>query len=69
MIKCPLSANEYGHHPVCMQCGCALWDGKCLIAAALKTYINEHTLITSYEDDYLAAMNFGILPSNEGDIL
>lgn len=69
MTKCPLTATQHGSHSYCMENGCTLWDNGCLIATALKTYIEKNTPITSYTDDFLTAMNFGILPSNEGDIL
>lgn len=69
MTKCPLTATQHGSHPFCMENGCALWNDGCLIATALKTYIEKNAPITNSTNDFLAAMNFGIFPSNEGDIL
>lgn len=47
MNKCPLTAH-YGSRPYCNE-ECALYSNGCLIAEALKTYINNNKPITAYK--------------------
>lgn len=48
MNRCPLSANQYGQRPCCID-ECALYSNGCLITEALKTYINNNKPITAYK--------------------
>ena len=68
---CPF-CSDHSSRRYCLDSSCPMYykeKDDCLIAAALKTYIKLNTPILSYKNNDLDAMNFGIFPSNEGDIL
>lgn len=48
MNKCPLTANQWGQRPYCIDEECVLYNNECLIKKALETYINANKTMVAY---------------------